>query len=262
MRSQNVALPPSAGLVMDTFDGILIAAGLIEMKSVKDPVTDQMVEVPLTDEQGDQVASKLAFRNRLIDNIKALPVAVGDQRSEKGSFHNLLIATVTLPFDHATTTDPVEKQVYLDLIDMVKQYCTTGADTLAQQAVVSLGDDKVLLKSNRRKGNMIIGSSGPVEGVWVSNSHDPNGDRMDVVKAKINTYSKGFAGNVVPTINLHTADPVMAAEALSLVKNLRAELDLALNKAENELTTRAALAPAPTPPAAITPAADSAKAAN
>jgi hypothetical protein len=264
MRSQNVALPPDPAAVMDGFDGILIAAGLIEMKEVKDPATGLMTEVPATDEQGDPIASRLAFRNRLIHkNLVALPPAVGDQRSEKGSYHNLLIATVNgLPFDHATTTDPVEKQIYLDLIELTKQYCATGSTATAQQAVNALGGDKVLLKSGRKKGSKIIGSAGPVDGVWISNSHDPNGDRMDTVKAKINTYSKSFAGNVAPWINLNTQDPAMAAEALSLVTGMEAELILAVSKVKNDLTARAALAPAPTPPAAITPVADKADSAK
>lgn len=248
MRSQNVPLPPDPAAVMDGLDGILIAANLIEMKSVKDPDTDQMVEVAAQDEQHDPVASPGAFKKKLIANICALPVAVGDQRSEKGSYHNLLTATVSLPFDHANTTDPVEQEIYRQLIDMVKSHCTTGSTATAQQAVVDLGGDKVLLKTTRKKNSKIIGAAGPVDGVWISNSHDPYGDRMDVVKAKVGAWAGGFASNVAPTINLHTADADMAAAALVELDAAKAESDLAVGKIRNELMARA------TPPAVSAPA--------
>lgn len=254
MRSQNTQLPADPASVMDMLDGILIADNLIELTTTKDEATGLEVQIPATDPQGDPIASPLAFRNKLIyTNIVNLPEAVGDQRSEKGSYHNLLTNTVNLPFDHATTTDPVELEVYRQLIEMVKGYCTTGSTSTAQQAVTALGD-KVLLKSGRKKNSKIIGSAGPVDGVWISASHDPHGDRMDSVKGKINTYGNGFVTNVAPWINLNTQDPAMAAEALSLVQNMEAELVLAVGKVKGELAARAAagaVGPAPAAPEAL-----------
>jgi hypothetical protein len=234
MRSQNTVLPPPEDQVIDLFDGILINGGYIEMTDTKD-ANGQVIQVPAKDPQGDPIAGRLAFRDALIENVKALPPAQGAKRSEKGAYPQLLAATVTLPFDPTKAAKgSVEREVYDRLIALVTTYCGTGTTQPAQKAVMGLKGDKVLLKGK------ILTALGDADGVWISNSHDPLGDRMDSVKARWDGLGTRHAA-VVDWTNANTQDAAMAAEALSYVQSFRAERNLELDKIEVALQARLAL---------------------